>query len=164
MYDKRQSNGLWFLRYGGRWTEFFVILHPFLHLYPSNNLKNQTFEINAKNSRRYYHLQMCIINDNHIIHGSWDMEHNGYNFLSFWPIFSPFAQLTHSVHPPPFFSAGVRGRVESPTKFSKRRAFTGPQLLEGGCWERGECFFQGGCNFHIKNKSKSEISNYKKSL
>ena len=41
---------------------------------------------------------------------------------------------------------------------------TGPQLLEGGCWERGGDFFQGSCNFHIKNKLKSEIFNDKKSL
>ena len=61
---------------------------------------------------------------------------------------------SHSVHPP--LSDG--GRVEPPTKFSKRGGLTGPQLLEGGD------FFQGGCNFHIKNKLKSEIFNDKKSL
>ena len=42
---------------------------------------------------------------------------------------------------------------------------TGPQLLEVNCWEKGGDFFQGeGCNFHIKNKSKSEIFNVKKGL
>ena len=30
--------------------------------------------------------------------------------------------------------------------------------------KRGGDFFQGGCNFHIKNKVKSEIVNDKKSL
>ena len=44
---------------------------------------------------------------------------------------------------------------------------TGPQLLEGGCWERGRVTFLGGggegCNFHIKNKLKCEIFNDKKS-
>ena len=41
----------------------------------------------------------------------------------------------HSVHPLPF-SRG--GGVEPPTKFSKRGGgLTGPQILEGGCWERG---------------------------
>ena len=36
--------------------------------------------------------------------------------------------------------------------------------FRGGCWERGGDFFSegGGCNFHIKNKSKSEIFNEKK--
>ena len=47
---------------------------------------------------------------------------------------------SHSVHPP--LSDG--GRVEPPTKFSKRGSLTGPQLLEGVCWERGGDFIQGG--------------------
>ena len=66
---------------------------------------------------------------------------------------------SHSVHPPPPLSAVG---VEPPTKFSKRGGLAGPQLLEGDCWERGGDFFQGGCNFHIKNKLKSEIFNAKK--
>ena len=39
---------------------------------------------------------------------------------------------------------------------------TGPQLLEGGCWERGgDSFFWrgGGLQFSHKNKLKSEIFN-----
>ena len=39
-----------------------------------------------------------------------------------------------------------------------------PKLLKGGCWERSGDFFLGSCNFHIKNKLKSEIFNDKKSL
>ena len=63
----------------------------------------------------------------------------------------------YSVHPPPPFYWGF-----NPTKFSKREGgvLTGPQLLEGGCWERRGHFFQGGCNFYIK----SEIFSDKKSL
>ena len=38
-----------------------------------------------------------------------------------------------------------------PTNFSKKGGLIGPQLLEGGCWERGGTFFRGGCNIHIKN-------------
>ena len=54
---------------------------------------------------------------------------------------------SHSVHPP--LSDG--GRVEPPTKFSKRGGLTGPQLLERLCWERGGVtLFRGGCSFHIK--------------
>ena len=31
----------------------------------------------------------------------------------------------------------------------------GPQVLEGGCWQRGGDFFQRGwCNFHIKNNER----------
>ena len=55
--------------------------------------------------------------------------------------------------------------IEPPNKFSKSRDLTGPQLLEVNCWERGGDFFRGeGCNFHIKNKLKSEISNEKEGL
>ena len=34
--------------------------------------------------------------------------------------------------------------------FQKGVGLTGPQLLEGDCWEREGDFFQGGCNFYIK--------------
>ena len=57
-------------------------------------------------------------------------------------------------------------RVEPSTEFSKR-GLTGPQLLEGGCWDIGSDFFQesgageAGCYFHTK-KLKSEIFNGKK--
>ena len=53
-----------------------------------------------------------------------------------------------SVHPL-FLLEG--GGVEPPTKFSRRGYFTGAQLLEVVCWERGGDFFQGGCNLHKKN-------------
>ena len=39
-------------------------------------------------------LHMCTINDNHMIYGSRDMEHDRQNFLSFWTIFCPFTPLT----------------------------------------------------------------------
>ena len=47
---------------------------------------------------------------------------------------------------PPPLSAG---RIEPPTKSSKRGGLTGPE---------------GGCNCHIKNKLKSEIFNDIKNL
>ena len=52
---------------------------------------------------------------------------------------------------------GGEGRgVEPPTKCSNRSGLTGPQLLEGGCWEIGGDFFrgEGGCKFHKKKKKK----------
>ena len=58
-----------------------------------------------------------------------------------------------------------RGGWASNQIFKNGGALTGPQLLEEGCWERGEVtFFTGGGNFHIKNKLKSGIFNEKKSL
>ena len=38
-------------------------------------------------------LNKCNINDNHMMYGSWDMEHNRQNFLSFWTVFWPFTPL-----------------------------------------------------------------------
>ena len=37
---------------------------------------------------------MCTINESHMMYGSWDMECNGQNFLSFWTVFCPFTSLT----------------------------------------------------------------------
>ena len=54
---------------------------------------------------------------------------------------------------PPFLQSGGGGRVEPPTKFSKRDGFTGPQLLDRGCWERGGGnFFQGWLQVAIFTK------------
>ena len=73
-------------------------------------------------------------------------------------------KMLHSVHPLPFCRG--EGRVEPPTKFSKRRGLDTTSTPAGGCWKRGGDFFQvcgcvcvggggGGCNFHIKNKFKN---------
>ena len=51
--------------------------------------------------------------------------------------------IIHVVDTPPPLSTGGTG-VEPPTKFSKRGGLTGPQLLEGGHWERG-----GGVTFFM---------------
>ena len=64
----------------------------------------------------------------------------------------------HCMHPP--LSDG--GRVEPPTRFSKRGGWTGPQLLEVVCWEREAWLYSEGVQFSRKNKSKSEIFNGKK--
>ena len=58
----------------------------------------------------------------------------------------------------------LQGGLSFQHKFQKWGGLTRSQLLEGVCWERGGNFFQGGCNFDIKNKLKSEIFNDKKSL
>ena len=39
-------------------------------------------------------LHKCIINDNHMMHGSWDLKCDRQNFLSFWSTFCPFTPLT----------------------------------------------------------------------
>ena len=69
------------------WTAFCPLLPP-------NNLKNQNFGKMKKIPRDIITLHMCTIKVNHIMYGSWDMEHNGQNFLSFWTVFCPFTPLT----------------------------------------------------------------------
>ena len=54
------------------------------------NPKNQNFEKMKKLPRDMIILHMCTINDNHMMYGSWDMEHNRQNFFSFWTVFWPF--------------------------------------------------------------------------
>ena len=39
-------------------------------------------------------LHMCTKHHNHIMYGSWDMEWDRHNFLSFWAIFYSFSPLT----------------------------------------------------------------------
>ena len=39
-------------------------------------------------------LQMCTMNGNHMMYGSWEMERDGQNFLSFWTFFCPFTPVT----------------------------------------------------------------------
>ena len=51
-------------------TKLFVILDLLLPFYPRNNLKNQNFEKMKKNPTDMIILNMCTINDNHIMPGS----------------------------------------------------------------------------------------------
>ena len=67
---------------------------PFFALLPSNNQKNQNFEKMKKPSGDIIILHMWTINDNHMMYGSWDIECNRQNFLSFQTIFCLFNHLT----------------------------------------------------------------------
>ena len=89
-------------------TEFFVISEHFLHLYPSNNPKNQNFEKMKKPPGDIIRLHICTIHDNgniiilhkcttnhdHTLYCSLDMTCNGCNcYFSFWANFCPFFSL-----------------------------------------------------------------------
>ena len=63
---------------------------PFFALLPSNNPKTQNFE---KLKWHIIILHMCNINDNHMMYGSWDIEWDRQNILSFWTVFCPFTPL-----------------------------------------------------------------------
>ena len=78
----------WFLRYRARQVEFFVILDYSLHFYPLNNPENQNFEKMKKIPGDIIILHMCTINQNHMMYGSWDIEHNRYNFSHFKWLFA----------------------------------------------------------------------------
>ena len=58
-----------------------------------NNPKNQNFEKMKKLPGDIITLHMCTINNNHMMYGSWDMEHGRQNFLSFSTIFCTFTPL-----------------------------------------------------------------------
>ena len=93
-YHKWKSYDVWFLRNQARQTKFFVIYGHFLPFYHPNNSKNQKFWKNEKRSGDVIILNKCTKNHDHMIHASWDMECDRYNFLSFWAIFCPFTLLT----------------------------------------------------------------------
>ena len=70
VYQKPQSYKVQFLWYGVR-QNFFVILG---HI----------------SARDIIILHLCTTNDDHMMYGSWNIEHNRQNFLSFRAIFCPF--------------------------------------------------------------------------
>ena len=82
-----------FLRYKVQKTVF-CHFGPFLHFDSPNNPKNQTFEKIKKTTEDVVIIYLCTTNDNHMMYGSWDMEHNRQNFFSFWTFFA-------LLHPPP---------------------------------------------------------------
>ena len=67
----------------------FCHFEPFLPFYPPNNPENQNFEKMKKMPRYIIILNMFIINENHMMYSSWDMEHNRNFFL----ILDPFTPL-----------------------------------------------------------------------
>ena len=59
-----------------------------------NNPKNQHLKKMKKRPGDITILHLCTINNDHTVYGSWDMKHDGQNFLPFWTIFCPFTPLT----------------------------------------------------------------------
>ena len=64
----------------------------FFALYSPNNQENQKFEKKRKKKppKDIIISQMSTINQNHMMHDSWDMGHNRQHFFSFWTIFCTF--------------------------------------------------------------------------
>ena len=93
VYQKSRSYGVCFLRYGARQTQFFVILDYYLLFYFPSNPENQNLEKIEKLREDFIILLMRTINENHMMYGSWDMECDVQNLLSFWTISWPFNTL-----------------------------------------------------------------------
>ena len=74
--------------------KFFCHFGPFFTLSPPNNPKNQNFEKMNKISGDIIILHRCTINDNHMMHGSWDMKRDEQIFCHFGPF---FALLPHKI-------------------------------------------------------------------
>ena len=90
VYQKSQSYDVWFLRYGVRQTEFFVIMDCFLPFYPPMDPENQNFDKMKKTLEDIIILQMFAINDSHMIYGSSDIECNRQIFFVILDRFLPF--------------------------------------------------------------------------
>ena len=89
--QKSQSYDVWFLRYGVRQTEFFVILGHFfpffLMILKINILKKKwktCLEILS------FFIYMCTINKDHMTYGSWNIRCDRQKFLSFLGHSLPF--------------------------------------------------------------------------
>ena len=84
---KNYNHDVQFLRYGVKQTEYFVISDHFLPFYPSPLMYPKFWKKKKKMYGDIIIFHMCTMNDNHMMYGSWDMEHVGQNFLSFWSVF-----------------------------------------------------------------------------
>ena len=67
----------------------------FLHFYSPNNPKNQNYKKIKKTPGDIITLHMCTINENHMMYGSWDMEHvMDRIFCHFEPFFALLPPVT----------------------------------------------------------------------
>ena len=74
---------IWFLKYKVRQAKNFVILG---HIFPFSPLTTQKIKILKlkKTPGDIIILHICTINDNHMIYGSRDMEHDTELFVILW--------------------------------------------------------------------------------
>ena len=79
--DSYMMYGFWDMECNG---QNFWSFRPFFALLPPpNNPNNQNFEKMKQATEDIIILHMCTINDNRMMYGSWDMEHDRQNFLLF---------------------------------------------------------------------------------
>ena len=92
--DNHMMYGPWDMEHD---RQFFVALDLFLPFYALKTPKNQNFEKMKKKKKKktgeIIILNMCIINDNCMMYGFWDIERDRPKFLLLWTIFCPFTPL-----------------------------------------------------------------------
>ena len=86
VYHKSRSYDVWFLGYKVQRAELFVILSHFCPFTPLTTQKIKTLKNKIPADIAFLHLRTT--NDDHMMYGSWDIEHDRQNFLSFWAIFA----------------------------------------------------------------------------
>ena len=71
VYQKSKSYDVWFLTHGVRLKEFFCHFGSFFALLPHpDDPENQNFEKMKKTPEDVIILEMCTINDSHMMYGS----------------------------------------------------------------------------------------------
>ena len=88
MYNKWRSYDAWFPQISS--TTDIILCHfgVFFALYPQTILKIKILKKLKKTPGNIIILHMSTINQNHMMHDSWDMECNRQNVFSFWIIFA----------------------------------------------------------------------------
>ena len=86
--DNHMMYGSWDMEHDRQ--NFLLFWTFFCLFYAPKNSWNQNFEKMKKTTEHIIILNMCTINDNHMMYGSWDIKHDRPNFLLFWNNFCPF--------------------------------------------------------------------------
>ena len=88
MYNKWRSYDAWFPQISS--TTDIILCHfgVFFALYPQTIQKIKILKKLKKTPGNIIILHMSTINQNHMMHDSWDMECNRQNVFSFWIIFA----------------------------------------------------------------------------
>ena len=97
LYHKSRSYDAWFVRYEAQETVFFLSFWAVFWPWPYKQPKKSKFWKTVKKKKKILEIlsfYTCATNDNHMMHGSQDIESNRQNFLSFWANFCPFFPFT----------------------------------------------------------------------
>ena len=91
--------GSWDIKWDRQnFLSFWAIFCLFTPSLPHQGFRKSKFWKQMKKNKSLkilsFYTYMCIINEDRMIYGSWNVRSNRLNFLSFWVIFCPFSSLT----------------------------------------------------------------------